>query len=73
MMDGKKSLKHVERLTEINKSRNFATCWLYYAIILPYNSAECALKTCPTLEIVSCGSPATLHWRLFWQKCNGSL
>ena len=29
MMDGKKSLKHVERLTEINKLRYVASCWLY--------------------------------------------
>jgi len=29
MMDGKTRLKHVERLTEINKLRNFASCWLY--------------------------------------------
>ena len=27
-------LKHVERLTEINEMRNFASCWLYSANIL---------------------------------------
>ena len=33
--DGRKTrLKHVERLTEINKLWNFATCWLYSANIL---------------------------------------
>jgi len=34
MMDGKTRLKHVERLTEINKLRNVASCWLYSANIL---------------------------------------
>ena len=29
MMDGKTRLKHVKRLTEINKLRNIASCWLY--------------------------------------------
>jgi len=33
MMDGKPRLKHVERLTEINKLRNVASCWLYCANI----------------------------------------
>ena len=28
---GKTRLKHVERLTEIKKLRNFASCWLYSA------------------------------------------
>jgi len=29
--DGRENrLKPVERLTEINKVRNFASCWLYY-------------------------------------------
>ena len=33
--DGRKNrLKHVERLTEINKLRNVASCWLYTANIL---------------------------------------
>jgi len=33
--DGRKNrLKYVERLTEINKLRNFASCWLYYENIL---------------------------------------
>jgi len=33
--DGQKNrLKHVERLTEIIKLRNFAACWLYSANIL---------------------------------------
>ena len=27
-------MKHVERLTEINKLRNVASCWLYTANIL---------------------------------------
>jgi len=30
-MDGKTRLKHVERLTEINKLKKFASCWLYSA------------------------------------------
>jgi len=29
MMDGKNRLKHVQRLTEINKLRKVASCWLY--------------------------------------------
>jgi len=29
MTDGKNRLKHVERLTEINKLRKVASCWLY--------------------------------------------
>ena len=34
--DGRKTrLKHIERLTEINKSWNVATCWLYSANIYP--------------------------------------
>jgi len=33
-MDGKSRLKHVERLTEINKLRNVASCWLYCSNIL---------------------------------------
>jgi len=33
-MDGKNLLKHVERLTEINKLRNVASYWLYSANIL---------------------------------------
>jgi hypothetical protein len=31
MMDGKNCLKHVQRLTEINKLRNVASCWLHSA------------------------------------------
>ena len=32
--DGRKNrLKHVERLTEINKLRNVASCWLYSAVM----------------------------------------
>jgi len=34
MMGGISRLKHVERLTEINKLRNVAPCWLYCANIL---------------------------------------
>jgi len=34
MMDGKNLLKHVECLTEINKSRKFASCLLCSANIL---------------------------------------
>ena len=34
MIDGKIRLKHVERLTEINKLWNVASCWLYFANIL---------------------------------------
>jgi len=34
MMDGKTRLKHVERLTEINKMRKIASCWLYSENIL---------------------------------------
>ena len=34
MMDGKTRLKHVERLTEINKLWTVASCWLYSVNIL---------------------------------------
>jgi len=34
MIDGKPHLKHVERLTEIYKLWNVASCWLYSANIL---------------------------------------
>jgi len=34
MTDGKSCLKHAERLTEINKLRNVASCWLYSENIL---------------------------------------
>jgi len=34
MMEGKPRLKHVQRLTEINKLWNVASCWLYSAKIL---------------------------------------
>ena len=34
MMEGKDRLKHVQRLTEINKLRNVASCWLYSENIL---------------------------------------
>ena len=34
MMNGKNRPKHVEYLTEINKLRNVASCWLYSANIL---------------------------------------
>ena len=38
--DGRKNrLKHVERLTEINKLRNVAFCWLYCANTLFYNNS----------------------------------
>jgi len=40
MMDGKTRLKHVERLTEINKLRNVASCWFYSANILADNEAS---------------------------------
>jgi len=38
LMIRKNRLKHVERLTEINKLWNFASCWLYTANILLRNS-----------------------------------
>jgi len=34
MMDGKNCLKHAQRLTEINKLWNVASCWLYSVNIL---------------------------------------
>jgi len=34
MMDEKNRLKHVQRLTEINKLRKVASCWLYSENIL---------------------------------------
>ena len=33
-MDGKTRLKRVELLTEINKLRKFASCWLYSANVI---------------------------------------
>ena len=34
MMDGKTRLKHVEHLTETNKLRNVASCWLYSSNVI---------------------------------------
>jgi len=39
MMDEKNRLKYVERLTEINKLRKVASCWLYSANILAMHGA----------------------------------
>jgi len=44
MMDGKTRLKHVERLTEINKIRNVASCWFYsentHCIVFNYDYSQ---------------------------------
>jgi len=48
MTDGKNCLKHVERLTEINKLRTVASCWLYSENILamhgPMNVKKCSVQ-----------------------------
>jgi len=53
--DGRKNpLKHLERLTEINKLRNVASCWLYSANILamhgPVNVWLAVCSSFPTLN-----------------------
>ena len=46
MMDEKRRLKHVERLTEINKLRTVAFCWLYSEKIrVKYYNLTSVIKT----------------------------
>jgi len=58
MMDGKNRLKHVQRLTEINKLSNVASCWLYSANILAIHGSmnvKCStrvMRTGPIMGIV---------------------
>ena len=37
--------------------------------VVPHNSAETVLTRWPTLEILGCGSVATLHIGFFWLRC----
>ena len=59
--DGRKNcLKHVERLTEINKLWNVASCWLYSANILQqYTHIRLVVSTviCVIIRISECSLP----------------
>ena len=68
MMDGKKHLKHVQRLTEINKLWNAASNWLYSANILamhwPMNDKFRKVSYC---FVVSCGrGEGGRDWTIKW-------
>ena len=61
--DGQKNcLKHVERLTEINKLWNVASCWLYSANILAMHGPMNANPICTTKVYRGSGStPPLIH------------
>jgi len=52
MMDRKTRLKHVERLTEIKKLWNVASCWFYSANILKYFSRKLPWRPNFTMSIM---------------------
>jgi len=75
-MDGKNRLKHVQRLTEINKLWNVASCWLYSAnfdITLAI-SATYILVLVRGMVFVLGHATMTLDdwWSMFWDSMAAS-
>ena len=65
--DGRKNrLEHIERLTEINKLWNFASCWLYSANLYPLWLH--LYRACSKITQLLIPTHAHFHWLKFFKN-----
>jgi len=70
MMDGKNRLKHIQRLREINKLWNVASCWSYSANILVMHGPMNVKNTWHYIETLVLSNHFILHSRSEFQNGN---